>query len=183
MQLIVILGVVCVLVAMLDTSQGAERTTDKQPYYSNIKDYLDAGGRVFASHYHYVWFRYGTAPLPTTADWGSINSATPYTVDASFPKGNSFADWLVNIGVSTTRAQINLTDVRFSSKQSNPAVSRQWIYSPAAKSTQYFSFNTPIGSLPENQCGRGVFTDVHVSGQGAIGTFPAFCGSTTTLNL
>jgi len=51
--------------------EGSERTGDKQAYYQNIKDYLDSGGRVFASHYDYVWFRYGPNPMPTTAAWNN----------------------------------------------------------------------------------------------------------------
>ncbi|MBX3187025.1 MAG: carboxypeptidase regulatory-like domain-containing protein [Labilithrix sp.] len=158
--------------------EGSERTGDKQAYYENIKNYLDAGGRAFASHFHYVWFRYGPNPLPTTAAWANPpNTSGPYAIDTDFPKGNAFADWLVNVGASTTRGTIALEAVRNSVGDSAPAVSRRWIHSPSPTTAKYFTFNTPIGVPPDNQCGRAVFTDVHVSVQGATGTFPNFCNN------
>ena len=55
--------------------------------------------------------------------------------------------------------------------------SRRWLYSSAAP--KFYSFNTPIGTPPDNQCGRGVFTDIHVSsGDASGGTFPANCTTT-----
>ena len=52
----------------------------------------------------------------------------------------------------------------------NAPAARRWIWVPqnandSAKreSTQYLTFNTPVESAAANQCGRVVFTDVHVS--------------------
>ncbi|MFO0639708.1 MAG: carboxypeptidase regulatory-like domain-containing protein [Polyangiaceae bacterium] len=157
--------------------EGDERTGDKQAHYAKMKDYLDSGGKVFASHFHYVWFRYGTAPLPTAATWSPAPSTSnPYQIDTDFPKGNAFADWLQNVGATTTRGQIDLSQVRNSIGDSAPAVSRRWIRSDNPKTAKYFSFNAPIGQPVDKQCGRGVFTDVHVSGSGGA-TFPSFCNS------
>lgn len=158
--------------------EGSENTENKQAYYGNLLDYMNSGGKVFASHYHYVWFRYGPNPLPTTANWTPTGGNSPFTVDTTFPKGNSFADWLVNVGASTTRGQIDLTQVRNSVAGSSPTVSRQWIYTPSPLSSKYFSFNTPIGVPADQQCGRAVFSDVHVSGDGNTnGSFPSWCGT------
>ena len=72
---------------------------------------------------------------------------------------------------------------------------RRWIWVPQnandsqkRESTQYLTFNTPVESAAANQCGRVVFTDVHVSASvggtadsshpGAPG-FPSGCTSTT----
>jgi hypothetical protein len=160
--------------------EGGERTGDKAQYYQQMLDYVNAGGRVFASHYHYVWWRYGPAPLPTTADWQNApGTHSPYAVDVDFPKGQAFAEWLVTpaVGASTTKGQIDLLAVRDSVGDSNPSVSRRWIHSDDPKAGKYFSFNTPIGVSPDKQCGRAVFTDVHVSVSPALGTFPDFCSN------
>lgn len=159
--------------------EGSERTGDKQAHYAKMKDYLDSGGRVFASHYHYVWFRYGTAPLPTAATWSPAPGTNgPYQVDTDFPKGNAFADWLQNVNATTTRGTIALSEVRDSIANSNPAVSRRWIRSQSPETAKYFTFNTPVGQPVDKQCGRAVFTDVHVSGNGTDGgTFPNFCNN------
>src|SRR5262249_46355399 len=58
----------------------------------NLVDYTSAGGRVFATHYSYVWLAYGAAPFPSTADWRPDTSQTdnppnPFEVQVnqSFP--------------------------------------------------------------------------------------------------
>lgn len=158
--------------------EGSENTGNKAPYYAQLDEYLKTGGRVFASHYHYVWFKNGPAPLPTTAEWDKgVAGSSPFLVDTDFPKGNAFADWLVNVQASTTRGQIELSGVRDSVGDSSPTVSRRWIHLDTPKTAKYFSFNTPIGQPADKQCGRAVFTDVHVSGAGSTNTFPNFCNS------
>ncbi len=143
----------------------------------NIFDYVNAGGRVFASHYHYTWIKKGIAPLPTTANWvpNVDEGDRTVTVDQSFPRGQALAEWLQNVGATATPGKIAMIDLRKNVASVNPAVSRQWIHDPGV-STKYFSFNTPIGKPVAEQCGRTVYTDIHVSsGDIAGGTFPANC--------
>jgi hypothetical protein len=105
-------------------------------------------------------------------------------VDTSFSKGNSFADWLVTVGASTTRGQFPLVQGQHS-VDATFGSTRRWVYTTSPSSTQYLTFNTPVEAKADNQCGRVVFTDVHVSlgngdssHPGAPG-FPAGCVTTT----
>ncbi len=169
--------------------EGDERNQTKSAAAKeNLREYLDRGGRVFASHFHYTWFKNGSAPLQTTAAWVANENAGDQTtsIDTSFAKGQAFADWLVNVGASPTRGVVPMTELRRNVTTVPGAgaaadTSRRWIYAPngAAEDTKFYSFNTPVGVAPDKQCGRGVYTDIHVSsGDESSGTFPANCKTT-----
>lgn len=161
--------------------EGSENNNTKsQAARQNLLEYMNAGGRVFASHFHYTWIKNGAAPLPTVASWvnNSNDPATAMKINTKFAKGQALADWLVNVGASTTNGDITMTELRKNVTTVNEASSLQWIYEPAAPSTKYFSFNNPIGKPAEEQCGRTVYTDIHVSGSNSAGgTFPGNCKS------
>jgi hypothetical protein len=90
-----------------------------------LEQYLNAGGRAFASHYHYQWFTQQAGALPgTPADWanlatwafGSGGPTSPPAADGvvdqtlntaaggPFPKGVSLEKWLGNVGGLATAA-------------------------------------------------------------------------------
>ncbi len=151
----------------------------------NIIDYTTAGGRVFATHFSYVWIEYAQAPFPTTATWRGNSNApdgTVYTLDTSFPKGSTFADWLQNVNATTTRGELPIFEPRRNVVSVNNAVAQRWFYSMAQSNVGHYTFNTPVASLlPDggspDQCGRVVFSDFHVSAAALSGmpTFPASC--------
>lgn len=156
-----------------------------------VRAYADSGGRIFGSHWHHRWINSDNvtpdAPYPMVANFAS--SAGParsepdgpdgdvsVSVDASFPKGLAFRDWLLNVGASTTPGELPLFEAEHTVDTVVDSVARRWIYgrdahtSHNASMVQYFSFTTPIGA-PE--CGRMVFSDVHVSfGGGEYGELP-----------
>jgi len=165
--------------------EGSENLTTKSDIAREyMKEYLDVGGRVFASHYHYVWFKNGADPLPTVATWKTADpdgdgKELNVLVDTTVPKGQAFSEWLDNVEASTQSGSgsVDMLDVKsnvaFVSDESllwlyaGKPVSKQDGYSPDNSEyfngPKYFSFNTPIGESADNQCGRGVYTDVHVS--------------------
>ncbi|MBX3199759.1 MAG: hypothetical protein KF894_16605 [Labilithrix sp.] len=135
---------------------------------ASMHEYLNAGGKVFATHYHDVWFKNSPAPEFTQlATWASSAAGgTSYDVNQSFPKGEKLAEWLHEIGASSTLGKISLEDEAIRATGVNePAVA--WITAPNGNPV-YFTVNTPIlrddgnATEPEEQCGRAVVTGLHV---------------------
>ncbi len=149
---------------------------------AEMHKYIEAGGRVFASHYHYYWFERGAADFAGTANWGSLSVGNPYFIDTTFPKGKSFAEWLLAVGASTTSGQLSLSSVKSDVKTVNKSAQR-WVYgnSAAGETDKYYSFNAPIAKPADQQCGRAVFSDIHVSNDTGGGAFPGLCGAVSDL--
>jgi hypothetical protein len=134
-----------------------------------LQDYANTGGRVFASHFHYYWFEQGPAPFPATATWttgsnniGDISGA----IDQSFPKGIAFDQWMKNVNALQGNGTVAIQQARHNANV-DPNVnkgSRPWITNanPAEPATEYFTFNTPLGAAEDAQCGRVVYSDLHV---------------------
>jgi hypothetical protein len=136
--------------------------------------YTAAGGRVFASHYHYAWFNSGPFGAQNLATWyvgtqdiGNIQAdiITSLADDARFPKGVAMDEWLGNVN-ALTAGELPIQEARHNADVgSMNAASQAWIVADpaaAAGAVQYFTFNTPFGADPSAQCGRVVYSDLHV---------------------
>ncbi len=145
--------------------------------------YTSAGGRVFASHWHNYWLEAGPDPFPQTAVWNHTDDLVdPFTalIDTSFPKGKALSDWLANVDVGSVPGQLVIHAGQHTVDAVNPVISRRWIYGESPTSIQYFTFNTPIGVPDDQQCGRVVFSDIHVSSGDQVGAaFPGGCQTAT----
>jgi hypothetical protein len=156
--------------------------------------YLINGGRLFATHYYYNWFTPSppaTADLASVVDWTIPQNATIVNseadaIDTTFPIGMAFATWLQDNGVTTTLGAITLADTRNDMGGLTPAgcsevagtcLATQWIYDPVNNDPRYISFNTPVGPPSNAQCGKAVFSDVHLSGTSNDQVFPAECSN------
>jgi hypothetical protein len=125
--------------------------------------------------------------------------ADPFTttVDSSFPKGAALANWLMATGASTTLGQLVIHGGQYSINATIPPMSQQWIYTPDRISidgtethepgVEYLTINTPVeiaATDPRDQCGRMVYTDLHVSAgtdaDSSSDTTPFPGGCTTT---
>jgi hypothetical protein len=156
------------------------------PAYEAMRQYVDSGGRLYTTHFHYNWFAPPTGPadFQGTANWLNDYTPTGYTtffVDTGFPKGRALADWMQAVDLTTTYGQVPLSDTRDSVAQVTGAT--RWIYGadvPGAASyeSKYLSFNTPLQVAATNQCGRATFSDVHVAGLSLTpGSFPHECST------
>lgn len=143
-----------------------------------MREYAARGGRVFATHYHYTWFKRSPEPdFRDVAAWNEPSSAYGHKtldVDTSFPKGAAFAKWLENVGASPTPGKLEVEHPGSNVASVNAKVAQRWLYSDAVA---YMSFNTPVGVPEEQQCGRAVFSDIHVSGEVGGSPIPGSCGS------
>ncbi len=180
---------------VLLSCEGDETTSMNQ---QAMFDYAAAGGRVFASHFHYAWFNsgpFGSQNLaswsPGTNDMGDIGGqiVTTLSSGAPFPKGQALQQWLTNVHALDGSGELHITQAKHNADDGAAHVSSQsWITADSkaspAGATQYFTFNTPLGAKPADQCGRVVFSDLHVgaasgdyNGGGLTMTVPTGCGT------
>jgi hypothetical protein len=176
-----------------DPAESKNNNTNKTTSSKQaLHDWLDEGGKVFATHFHYTWFKNGPADFQGVATWlgnsgGQDNGL--YDIDTTFPKGKTLSQWLGTVG-ALTGTQINLSSVAESvSAVTKPT--QRWIYNPAAdpqggpaNDTKYLSFLTPVGGMPATQadggeitpsyCGKAVFSDLHAGGS-PMGDIPGVC--------
>ncbi len=140
---------------------------------ANIETYANQGGRAFITDLSQDIVMKSNA-WKGTANFTGSSFANPALVDTSFPKGQALADWLQAIGATTTKGQFNLQNTfgRFSAVN---APAQRWVYS--TNSPQTYSFNTPVGSVDDAQCGRVVYSSFHIA-TGAGATFPSECTNT-----
>jgi hypothetical protein len=180
---------------VLMACEGDPSETKPPATLQALYDYENAGGRVFASHYHRFWFVDGPSPVPSVGSWLDQPSPAPPspavadgTVDTSFPKGQAFRDWLVNVGASTTPGLLPIKDSKDNVYAANASEAQQWISMPnpnaisdagGRNAVEYMTFNTPIAQPASAQCGRVVYSDLHVSSGDVTGEpFPTGCITT-----
>ena len=186
----------------------------------NMVRYLAQGGRTFAEHYHLGWLKAypplkdivkypcvaggsdnpcsiapdGHAPFGDVATWvddssSDLGSNITATIDQTFPKGQAFASWLQSVGGSTTKGTILLgSDVKQTAIDTIQPPAQKWITQPGY--VHYLTFNAPTTAAPAAQCGRFVFTGLHVASAVVTGadadtkdaTFPTGCKTTRDLS-
>lgn len=154
----------------------------------NLIDYTSVGGRVFTTHYGYVWLDDPKKPFAASGDWQpeqqdiGDTALLPATINRSFPKGAAFAEWLVNVGASQQSGKLDLIESRHDLNHAKDPPATTWMTTtsfpgPQNGATLHMTFNTPIGVPEDQQCGRVVYSDFHVSATAKTDakTFPASC--------
>ena len=148
-----------------------------------LADYANAGGRVFTTDLSFSWILSDGAPFANVANWVARPARDDFydtldsSIDTSFPKGQALADWLHGINATPTLGQITLHETFLRSLSVNPPTQR-WLYSETPQSLQSFTFNTPIDTPAEAQCGRAAYSSFHIAGatsSDSVPTFPEEC--------
>jgi hypothetical protein len=174
----------------------------------NVREYVNRGGRLFASHLSFSWLHQNgsaafspAAPFATglagAAGWdtnylaaGNLNTSGTGVVSigrpAASPRIQSFADWMTNEGVIGASRQFPITDPR-SMVTSLGADAEEFVFRSGGNGrVQQFSFDTPYGAPAAASCGRVAYSGFHVAATGggdapfATATFPAHCAGSLT---
>ena len=143
---------------------------------AKLVDFENKGGRVFLDHDHYNWLNHSAAPIKSAAQFDSgpdiTQSQLSTTINRNkFPKGAAFAEWLMNVGASTTLGTLDIYAAKTSVRSLSPNRAQSWISrDDDPMGFYYFTIGTPVAvqdddPIPE-ACGRVVFTDLHVSKNG-----------------
>ena len=175
-------------IVLLACEGGEANQTKPAAGMQAMHDWLDEGGKVFATHFHYTWFKNSpAADFKGVATWLGSSSGTgmgQFAIDTSFPKGQTLHDWLSGIG-ALSGGTIALNGVATSVSAVNPPTNR-WIYDNSTSDTKYLSFLTPVGGITGSAgetastkyCGKAVFSDLHAGGAPS-GDIPAACTDAT----
>ena len=156
-------------VTFLSCEGDQNPSTKPAPARQAMKDYTDVGGRVFASHWHNYWLEAGPPPwdrVLTRVSLPDLNGIEA-DVDQSFSRGADLAQWLLNVGASTTLGKIMIDAAQHTVSAIDMTLAQRWIYKDVTAngqpSIQYLSFTTPLEAAQSDRCGRVVFSDIHVA--------------------
>jgi len=103
--------------AVILSCEGGDYTRTSTQY-KNLVDYANTGGRVFATHFSYVWLE----DQPVASQWpntvvswnhsGSYSDPLTTYIDRGFAKGENFAQWLKYVSASTTLGELTVNEPR-----------------------------------------------------------------------
>lgn len=170
--------------------EGSQQDTNGATHKSQgaldaMKAYADAGGRVFASHWHNIWIagNFQNNPALKPAVWDTIGTwadngnfdGTDLIDEVDNPKGAAFATWMINVMASVVRDQFNVVEGRSTSLTIDKTKAELWVTQQGTNTPQMFQFTTPQEAAADTRCGKVVFTDMHVSGQHQAGDYPDSC--------
>ncbi len=159
----------------------------------NLVQYVNAGGRLFTTHYSYDWLSYTSSPFNVVGTWDLDqpypNDGLIGTLDTSFPKGMAFAQWLKIVEPTSTMGQLSLVQPRHDIDAVNMSYAQRWISSDtsatgnASTGIMHLTFGTPIDAPPDDMgskayCGKVVYSDFHVNTDAlnpSATSFPSVC--------
>jgi len=141
------------------TATDAIPNSDINQSLENLVSYANTGGRIFATHFGYVWLD-SIQPFESSANWikdqGTIttpgfgSSGGVATIDTSYPEGAVLANWLQNIGASYKGqyGQMELYNIRQDQNAVNNPPAQTWLNlnNYTGNPSMQFTFDTPVNS-------------------------------------
>jgi hypothetical protein len=170
----------------------------------NVREYVNRGGRLFASHLSFSWLNengsaaYSAAdPVATglgpAASWSTVvdtSNAGTGVVSLGRPNASphidGFAAWMVSEGITTAgAATFPIVQPRSQTLELGSASEEFVFLEDGNERVQQFSFNTPYAAPAAAECGRVAYSGFHVSaGRGnapyADAVFPEHCSGDLT---
>jgi hypothetical protein len=156
---------------MMLSCEGSPTSGVSSTTATSLAPYVNAGGRVFAEHYHYAFFTdYSKSPgtpfpqFANVANWANVGTGgndQPYTADITgviqttlpsgkpFPEGVALKAWLGNVGALNASGEIvvPVLNARDNATVSASNVATPWVQTDPSvnpASTQYFSWDMPF---------------------------------------
>ncbi|MBL8957468.1 MAG: hypothetical protein JNK82_42235 [Myxococcaceae bacterium] len=149
----------------------------------NLESYANNGGRVFTSHYGYVWLYNdpNTISFTGTATWQpeqpSPSNQDAY-IDVTSMAGQRFGQWVYAVGAQAATSTMAIPKIRVNTVRrdfnSVIAPAERWVWGTptgtgnAPEVPLQYAFNTPLAAAPADKCGRVLFSDFHVSSGGSF---------------
>jgi hypothetical protein len=178
--------------------------TERDMYGANVREYVNRGGRLFASHLSFSWLdgngnqAYAAAtPIATGLNQAATWDPALYTDTSgtgvisvgrplASPRIANFAAWATAEGIATApNYQFNIVDPR-STNTGIGMSTEEFVYrQDGNQRIQQFSFNTPYAAPKAASCGRVAYSGFHVSAGGgstpyANSVFPQHCMGSLT---
>ncbi|WP_394828359.1 hypothetical protein [Pendulispora albinea] len=166
--------------------EGA-RFPDSKPESARnaLYEYEKIGGRVFASHWHDIWFSQGPSPVPAIGRWTNSSQENDRDtqvaeVNEKFPKGKAFSDWLQNVQATSAKGKLPIEQARRNLSLPLGSRAQDWATIPnymwrknnvddpptlasPPEAVQFVSYNAPLDKPEAEACGRAVYSGLHVS--------------------
>ncbi|HWA78286.1 MAG TPA: hypothetical protein VG937_38385 [Polyangiaceae bacterium] len=189
------------VIADCESTGWDEAGTQRTASGANVREYVNRGGRLFASHLGFTWLdQNGTAtfdpaaPIATglgpAATWSTTADGQSTTGNGvisigrpnASPRIDNFAQWMAAENVVTPPMNNFTIQEPRSQNTGLGTSSEEFVFREDGNGrVQQFSFNTPYGAPANAVCGRVAYSGFHVSiGTTSSAVFPAHCTGNLT---
>src|SRR5581483_11947659 len=135
--------------ALLSCPCSEVRATRGPAAMAAVTRYVNAGGRIFGTHFEYIWLKYS----PDAALAGAFDiqagdlGGPPVSLDTSFPKGKALADWMKFLDPTLLYGRVPTDAILDDIAVARPPA-QVWARSPglgtaAGTSPRFVTINTP----------------------------------------